>query len=113
VRQLEHANRRQQERAGQPLAEQLDARVALRHVAQHPGHDPPALEARAVRRHRPLVAGARGDVGVRLPGHPLARLLLEPLGVGRHARPRAADAPYVDRCLALDAAHGRSSIRGL
>jgi hypothetical protein len=63
VGELEHADRRQQERAGEPAAEQLDAGVALGDVAQHPRDDPPLVERGAVGVHRPLVAGAGADVG--------------------------------------------------
>ena len=52
VRHLEHADRGDQERRRQRAAEQLDARVALGDVAQHPRHDPPAVERRPVRPHR-------------------------------------------------------------
>ena len=51
VDHLQHADRAQQERRVQLAAEQLDARVALGDVAQHPRHDPPAVEALAVGAH--------------------------------------------------------------
>ena len=77
VGQLEHPDRREQERALEPPAEQLDAGVAMLHVAEHSGHDPPAVEGGAVRQHGPLVSRPRRDVRVRVGTQPTARSLLQ------------------------------------
>ena len=63
ARQLEHADRRQQERRRERAAEQLDAHVARRDVAEHARDDAPLVERLPVRPHRVLVAGAAGQIG--------------------------------------------------
>jgi hypothetical protein len=46
VSHLEHPDGSDQERRRERAPEQVDARVALGHIAQHPRHDPPAVERR-------------------------------------------------------------------
>ena len=109
VRELEHADRREQERARQAAPEQLDAGVALRDVAQHPRHDPPAVEGRAVSGQRPFVPGAGGDIGERLASHAPQRGRFEPVRVDGNVWPPAADAVEIDPCLAPHADHAAAS----
>ena len=105
VRELEHADRREQERVRDAAPEQLDARVALRDVAQHPRDDLPAPERLAVRAHGLLQARTGGDVRERLLAHRALGAPLELGEVDRDARPPAADAADVDLGLALDSSH--------
>jgi hypothetical protein len=109
VGELEHADRREQERARKPPAKQLDAGVALLDVAEHARDDPPLVERGAVRRHRALVSGAGGDVGERLGTHPLLGGLLEAPGFERDPGPAPADALEVDVSLAPHADHAAAS----
>ena len=106
VGELEHADRRQQERGVERAAEQLDRRVGLRGPAQHPRHDPVPREGGAVLAHRVLRAGAGLDVGEGVGGHRLAGRLLEPLGVERDARAASAHPAEVDGRLARASDHG-------
>ena len=106
VGELEHADRREQERRLEPAAEQLDRRVGLRGAAQHPRHDAAAGEGGAVLAHGVLRTGARGDVREGVGGQRLARGLLEAVGIGRDARAAPADPAEVDGCLALATDHG-------
>ena len=106
VRELEHADRGEQERRVEAAAEQLDRRVGLRGAAQHPRHDPAAGEGGAVLAHRVLRAGARRDVRVVVGGHRLLRRLLQAVGVERHARAAPAHPAEVDGRLALASDHG-------
>jgi len=105
VSQLEHADRREQERVGDPAAEELDARVALGDVAQHARDDLPAAEGLAVRTHRLLEAGPGGDVCECLLAHRRLGAAFELGELHRDARSAAADAADVDLGLALDASH--------
>ena len=85
-----HADRASRQGRRPAAAEECDSRVALRHVAQHPRHDPPGSEALAVVADRLARAGAGGDVGPGAPRHRLARSLLEMRGVGGHLPAAAA-----------------------
>jgi len=110
---LENADGSDQERRRERPPQHLDARVALRHVAQHARDDPPPVEGGPVGAHGRARPGAAGDVRERLGRHGLARSLLELRGVGGHPRPIAAHAPGVDGCLLLEAAHGTGFYRRL
>jgi len=105
VSQLEHADRREQERVGNSAAEELHARVAFGDVAQHPRNDLPATEGLAVRAHRLLEAGTGGDVRECLLAHRGLGAAFELGKLNRDAGPAAADAADVDLGLALDASH--------
>ena len=100
VGELEHADRGEQEWAGEALPEQLDAGVAVLDVARHARHDSPAVKRRPVRGDGVLVARAGGDVVERVRRHPAAGRGLEPVGVKRDRWPPAADAVAVDLRLA-------------
>ena len=95
--------------ARQPLPEQLDAGVALLDVAEHPRHDAPPVEGRAIRGDRALVAGAGGDVGEGLGPHTPPRGVLEAIGVERDPRSAAADAVEIDCGLTPHADHAAAS----
>ena len=75
-----------------------DARrqVAVGDVAQHPRHDPPALERGTVGAHRRSAAGARVDVGRGSRLHRLLRGPLELPPVNRERLSLAAEAAHVD-----------------
>ena len=105
VRELEHPDWRQQERALEPPAENLDARVAPGDVAQHPRHDPPALEGGAVGAQRFLAAGARGHIRERLGPHHSSAPAARAARVDRHARLAPTGAAEIDRRLAYSSAH--------
>ena len=94
VGHLQDADRTEDERARQRGAEHLGRGCPDRDVAEHPRHDAPTLERRAVLAHRLLGSRAARDVGESLRRHGLSRRLLETLerdGNGRIRAPRAAD----------------------
>ena len=99
VHQFERADRAEQQRGGEPAAEQLDGGVPAAHVAQHPGDDGPPVERRPVGALGDLVAGAARDVGVGAGVQRLLRPLLEPPGGDRHPRAVAVHARAVDLVL--------------
>ena len=99
VRHAEDADRRQQERRGQALPEELDGEVADGDVAEHPWHEPVALERGHVGTRRPLLPGRAGDVGPAPPLHPALRGRREPVGRHRHERAAAEGAVPVDPAL--------------
>ena len=93
-------------------AEDLDARVPPRDVAQHARDDPPALEGGAVLADRLLRAGSARDVRVPLRRHRLPRAPLEALVGDGDARVGAACAPDVDLELPLPPDAGRRAVAG-
>jgi hypothetical protein len=99
--ELEHADRREQERALEAPAEELDREVAFHRAAEDPRHDRAACEGTAVRRHRRLEPGAAGEVGERLGRHRGLRCRLELSRVGRHRGLAAARARQIDQRLAV------------
>ena len=101
VGHLQDADRTEDERARQRRAEHLGRGRPDRDVAEHPRHDAPPLERRAVLAHRLLGARAARDVGVSLRRHGLSRRLLETLERDRNGRIRAPRAADVDLELSL------------
>ena len=101
VHHLQHADRREHEGGRVAAAEELDAGVALRHVAEHPRHDPPSVEVRAVGGNGPPGPRAAGDVGVCLRIHRIPRARLERRRVGADVRSLPAHPTEVDGLLAF------------
>jgi hypothetical protein len=85
-----HPHRRQHQRRRHLGAEHGGGEPAPPHVAQHPGHDAPATERRAVGAHGVLRPGATGDVPEGAGLEHLARPLFElVLGEGHFRQPPA------------------------
>ncbi len=92
----QHADRCDEEGALVPAAEELDGRVALGRVDEHPWHDPPPGERRHVGLGARLGAGRACDVGESALGHDLAGRRLELRAVRGHCRSAAEGARPVD-----------------
>src|SRR5207302_11188526 len=105
----EHADRREQEGAGQPATEELHARVATRDVVEDAWNDAPALEPFTVRGDRAFESRAARDVRECLARHPLACTGLELREVDRHRRLLSAGTAEVDLLLASRAAALRAA----
>jgi hypothetical protein len=110
VRHLGDTHRGEQERRGQPPAEQLDARVAPGGVAQHPGDEPPAVERAAVGGNRRPGPRAARDVGERAAGEHALGVGLQPGEVGRDPRPDAGHAAEIDLLLAHSPVHRAATL---
>src|SRR5256886_13086786 len=98
-----HTDRREQQRRRQTPTEQLDRGVAHRHVTQHPRHDRPPLERRAVRAQRHLGTRTPGDVGGALGGHHAPGALLQRRRLDRDRGLPAAQPVEKDLSLTLQA----------
>jgi len=73
-----HADRREQHRRGQRRPQHRARERALGDVAQHPRHDPPAIERLAVGADRLAAPRAAGDVAARAVGEQPVGVALQP-----------------------------------